>query len=74
MFALEITREARLMEAVKVGVCIRSLTKDEKSKNLKNATRVDGNQLKIRFGDGREKTFTWDYGVCILSLLSMGLT
>ncbi|XP_065056409.1 pleckstrin homology-like domain family B member 1 isoform X1 [Rhopilema esculentum] len=55
------------MEAVKVGVCIRSLTKDEKSKNLKNATRVDGNQLKIRFGDGREKTFTWDYGPFVLA-------
>ena len=56
-----------LMEAVKVGVCVRPLSKEEKSKNLKSSVRVDGNQLKVRFGDGREKTFTWDYGVCILS-------
>ena len=53
------------METVKVGVCIRPLSKEEKSKNLKSAVLVDGNQLKVRFGDGREKTFTWDYGVCL---------
>lgn len=53
------------MEAVKVGVCVRPLSKEEKSKNLKSSVRVDGNQLKVRFGDGREKTFTWDYGVGI---------
>jgi len=55
------------MEAVKVGVCVRPLSKEENTKNLKSSVRVDGNQLKVRFVDGREKTFTWDYGPFILS-------
>ena len=62
------------MEAVKVGVCVRPLSKEENTKNLKSAVRVDGNQLKVRFGDGREKTFTWDYGVCTLSFLTMSIS
>eukprot|EP00794_Sanderia_malayensis_P011257 gene11257-12437_t len=49
------------MESVKVGVCIRPLSREEKAKGCKIAARTVGHQLKLRFGDGREKTFTWDF-------------
>ena len=66
---LNLDDEVNEMETVKVGVCIRPMSKDEKAKGSKSSTRVDGSQLKVRFGDGREKTFTWDFGVCIVSRL-----
>ena len=56
------------MEAVRVGVCIRPLSDIEKARGDNSVTKVDGQQLKIQFGDGREKTFTWDYEVSTHSI------